>query len=289
MRSEGTMQLIRYPDAVTFALRVGPFLMRHEAAHNLQLGLLEEIRQVPGRYPGQNYYAAVERDGEVLLSALRTPPHPLSLSLTADVAAVALVARDLAGDALAPDAASGPAEVSLAFAEAWRARTGRQFERSMALRIYKLERVQPPVGVAGLVRRAGPADLELLAEWLAGFYADAGVEGDAAAARAAAERWLGSPVRAMYLWEDGCPVSMAGTTGPTPNGMRIGAVYTPRELRGRGYGSAVTAAASQAVLDSGRSFTFLYTDLANPTSNHIYQQIGYQAVCDVDDYHFVQP
>jgi hypothetical protein len=282
------MHLTRYRDAATFAARVRPFLMLHEATHNLQLGLLEEIERVPQSYPGQNYFAAVEHDGEVVLSALRTPPHPLSLSLAADGAAVALVAGDLIGETFAPEAVSGPAAVSLAFAEAWREQTGQQFERAMALRIYHVEQVKPPQGVPGAARRAGPADLELLAEWLAGFYADAGVDGDASTAQRAAERWLSSPVRAMYLWEDGRPVSMAGTTGPTPNGMRIGAVYTPRELRGHGYGSAVTAAASQAILDSGRLFAFLYTDLSNPTSNHIYQQIGYQAVCDVDEFRFVQ-
>jgi predicted GNAT family acetyltransferase len=69
--------------------------------------------------------------------------------------------------------------------------------------------------------------------------------------------------------------------------MRIGPVYTPPALRKRGYASALTAALSQELLDSGRKFCFLFTDLANPTSNRIYQQIGYQAVCDVDEYRFV--
>ncbi|NLT43149.1 MAG: GNAT family N-acetyltransferase, partial [Anaerolineae bacterium] len=40
------------------------------------------------------------------------------------------------------------------------------------------------------------------------------------------------------------------------------------------------AALSQMLLDRGRRFCFLYTDLANPTSNHIYQEIGYHPVAD---------
>ena len=76
------------------------------------------------------------------------------------------------------------------------------------------------------------------------------------------------------------PVSLACFGGPTPNGIRIGAVYTPPAHRGRGYGTAVTAAVSQLNLDRGRRFCFLYTDLANPTSNAIYQRIGYEPVCD---------
>lgn len=52
------------------------------------------------------------------------------------------------------------------------------------------------------------------------------------------------------------------------------------------YASALTAAASQDQLDAGRTYCFLFTDLANPTSNHIYQQIGYEPVSDVNMYRF---
>ena len=89
------------------------------------------------------------------------------------------------------------------------------------------------------------------------------------------------------LWEDGDePVSIAGWGGRTPNGIRIGPVYTPPDRRSRGYGSAVTAAVSASQLAGGRQFCFLYTDLANPTSNRIYMDIGYEPVCDSVDYAF---
>ena len=91
----------------------------------------------------------------------------------------------------------------------------------------------------------------------------------------------------MFIWEDGGqPVCIAGFSGPTPHGIRIVSVYTPPELRGRGYASACTAALSQHLLDQGREFCFLFTDLSNPTSNHIYQEIGYRPVGDVDEYAF---
>ncbi|MGH2521912.1 MAG: GNAT family N-acetyltransferase [Anaerolineales bacterium] len=92
--------------------------------------------------------------------------------------------------------------------------------------------------------------------------------------------------RGIYFWEDPHPVSMAGYGGPTPNGIRVGPVYTPPEQRRKGYASACVAALSQLMLDRGRKYCFLFTDLANPTSNHIYQQIGYEPVCDVDEYKF---
>jgi hypothetical protein len=90
----------------------------------------------------------------------------------------------------------------------------------------------------------------------------------------------------LYVWDDDGPVSMCGVGGPTPNGVRIGPVYTPPGLRRRGYASACVAAASQAQLDAGRQFCFLFADIANPTSNHVYLKIGYEPVSDVSVYRF---
>jgi hypothetical protein len=79
---------------------------------------------------------------------------------------------------------------------------------------------------------------------------------------------------------------MTLATPGSPRGMRVGSVFTPAEHRRKGYASALAAAVSQRILDSGCEFASLYTDLANPTSNHIYQEIGYRAVCDFDEYRF---
>ena len=88
----------------------------------------------------------------------------------------------------------------------------------------------------------------------------------------------------IAVWEvDGEPVSCAGFGSETPNGVRIGPVYTPPERRRRGYGSALTAHLTQQLLDGGRTFCFLYTDLANPTSNGIYRAVGYELVCESAD------
>jgi predicted GNAT family acetyltransferase len=101
--------------------------------------------------------------------------------------------------------------------------------------------------------------------------------------------WIQGVGRTMYLWDVGDRVtSMVGVGSRTPHGARVGPVYTPPQERGRGYASALTAATSQAELDAGSQFCFLFTDLANPTSNHIYQVIGYQPVSDFDMYRFVR-
>ena len=90
----------------------------------------------------------------------------------------------------------------------------------------------------------------------------------------------------MLSENGGEPVSLAGWRSETPNGVRIGPVYTPPEHRRRDYGSAVTATVSAERLAAGRRFCFLYTDLANPTSNKIYMDIGYEPICDSANYAF---
>jgi predicted GNAT family acetyltransferase len=89
----------------------------------------------------------------------------------------------------------------------------------------------------------------------------------------------------VFLWDDGGPVAQTAITGSTPRGRRIGAVWTPRDKRRRGYATALVAAVSRRVLDGGSSFAFLFTDLANPVSNSIYPKIGYRPFadyCDID-------
>ena len=92
----------------------------------------------------------------------------------------------------------------------------------------------------------------------------------------------------LFVWKDPQPVSMAAWAGPTPRGVRVNMVYTPPELRRRGYASAAVSALTKRLLDSGRKFVFLFTDLSNPTSNKIYQQMGYEAVCDINEVDFAK-
>jgi predicted GNAT family acetyltransferase len=41
---------------------------------------------------------------------------------------------------------------------------------------------------------------------------------------------------------------------------------------------------TQRELDRGRSFAYLYTNLNNPTSNALYQRLGYRRVGEAVDY-----
>ncbi len=279
------MELIRFESGSEFYRRAGPFLLEREAEHNLILGITAAIAEGSEWVEPQPYLALVQDAGAPVAVAVMTPPHNLILSHTDEAAALEPIAADLLDSGTEVPGVTGPADLARAFAELWRRRTGRAFSTVMSQRIFKLETVRPPEGVPGRLRRAADPDRPLLRQWIATFHQEATGEGGPPTDEAL-DRWLRFESRGMYLWEDGEPVSMAGHTGPTLNGIRIGAVYTPPEKRRRGYAGACVAGLSQLMLDSGRRFCFLYTDLANPTSNHIYQEIGYQPVADSVMYRF---
>ena len=143
-------------------------------------------------------------------------------------------------------------------------------------------------GVSGRARTATADDRELLIAWTEAFTEEAlhGSPAPGGDAERVVDGRLADENSGFVLWEDDEPVSVAGWGGPTPNGIRVGPVYTPPEQRRKGYASAVTAALSAEQLAAGKRFCFLYTDLANPTSNKIYMDIGYEPICDAVDYEF---
>ncbi len=282
MSGSTEIQVDRHAGPAGFLRAAGDFLGRHEAEHNLIFGICANLAADPGFPTGPPYLATVARAGRVVGAALMTPPWNLVVSCTDDPATPGAFADDLGATGVLVPGTVGPVEVARAFAAAWCGPRGLTPRRTVAERIYRLERVEPPVGVPGHVRIATEADRGLLVDWVDAFLGEALERRNPSEASVLVDRSLRTGTRTWYLWEDGEPVSVAASAGPTPNGIRIGPVYTPPERRRRGYASAVTAAASQAELDHGRRYVFLFTDLANPTSNKIYQQIGYEPVIDVD-------
>jgi len=287
VKADGSsLRLERPRDVSGFEDLAGPFLRAREAENNLILGICSGLRA--GEYTIEPYLAVARAGSEVVGAALRTPPYRLVLSNPIDERAVSLLVEDLRASSPGLTGVLGEVAASRRFAKLWTERTGRPHRLNMAERIFRLERVIPPRLVPGTMRVASAGDRALLGEWIRAFVLEAlGPGEDASHADEQAGRWIERRSRTMYLWEaDGRTVSMCGVSGETASGIRVAPVYTPSELRGRGYASALTAAVSQAQLDRGRRFCFLFTDLANPTSNRIYQRIGYEPVCDMADHRF---
>ena len=75
-------------------------------------------------------------------------------------------------------------------------------------------------------------------------------------------------------------MSFAGAVASSPGITRVGPVYTPPEHRRRGYATALVAAWTSELLRRGARRCMLFTDHANPTSNSIYQAVGYRPAGD---------
>ncbi|HEU5404800.1 MAG TPA: GNAT family N-acetyltransferase [Gaiellaceae bacterium] len=275
------MEVVRLDDATAFLAEAEPLLLADEARHNLILGIAGTIRDTPDLYPLRSLWL-VRDAGEVVAAALRTPPYNLILARPRSTPALAALGEAVAEAEEIPGVVGTEPEIH-EFAELWSQHSGVPGRVNMRQGVYALDQVELVPSVSGSARVATQHDRDLALRWWIAFGDEVLHEGGPGRERAEAsvDHKLSDPNSGILLWEDGGePVSLAGWGGQTPNGIRIGPVYTPPELRGHGYATAVTAELSERQLDGGRSFCFLYTDLANPTSNAIYERIGYRRIAE---------
>ncbi|MCE5257729.1 MAG: GNAT family N-acetyltransferase [Chloroflexi bacterium] len=280
------MRIAFYTDPAAYDRLVADALDAREAENTLLLGVAGQLVLQPWRYPLPPVMAACSDEDGLRLAALQTPPMRLLLSTARGAAAPVAEALIAALDAhsISIPGVNGPAESASAAAEAWvRLHSGDAQVRTR-LRAYVLTHVVPPRGVPGALRTAQPADIDLAVAWEAAFYQETGSMLRPADARRKVEARIAAGE--FYLWDDGRPVSMAVSTRPLRRGISVGGVYTPPELRRHGYASACVAALSHLLLEQGWQYCALFTDLANPISNHIYQEIGYRPVGDYLEYDF---
>jgi GNAT superfamily N-acetyltransferase len=269
------------PDVTGYLASAGEFLRSRPAEHTVLLTVAEAVRTGgPATFgddpPLFGWYMA--EGGPVTAACLHTPPYPVALTAMPDPAAAAL-ARALAGGNRAVTAVGGPSGPAWAFATEWQRQTGQPARVGRHERLYRLgELVPPDPAPAGQARVATAADIALLLAWLTAFHDEVDPAGGPVRPAMVDER-IG--YGGLTVWETGDgPVSLAGRTRAVAGQARIGPVYTPPAHRGRGYGGAVTTAVSQQALTAGAAEVLLYTDLANPTSNALYQRLGYQPVTD---------
>ncbi|MEU0009124.1 GNAT family N-acetyltransferase [Streptomyces sp. NPDC006314] len=274
-------------DIDDFLARAGDFLRSRPALHNMQLTVLEKLRTRGADAHGgePTVVGWLERAGEVGATLYRLPSGGLGVTpLTpeqADTLAACLVAPGHSLRSISADH-----RTATAFAEAWQRQTGATPTLRVRLHLYRLGTLTPPEPVpAGQGRPVGERDHEHLMRWCREFAADVGevvsIDADSwADTRFAEKRYT--------FWEtpDGTPVSMAGVNPMVGGQARVDPVYTPAHLRGRGYAGAVTVEVSRAALAAGAKEVVLFTNAANPTSNALYQRIGYRPITDWAAYDF---
>ena len=282
------MEVLRPGDAVEFLRLAGALLERDEARNQLPLGIAGNLMARPDAFEVVRFW--VVRDGdEPVAAAVRTEPFNLVLGDPSSEAALGpLLERVVADDPEVPGIVGNVPFVEPA-AERLAGASGRTAERILSQGVYGLTAVRDVTRAPGEPHPAGPKDRVLLLDWLRAFVTESVPDPDQAFRRLerTLESRFGIGSAGFWLWEDGGqPVSLAGFSGPTPTGIRIGPVYTPPELRRRGYATTLVADLSAWLLERGHRACFLYTDLANPTSNRIYMEIGYERVCDAMEFVF---
>ena len=279
------MTIHRYSTAADFQHRAFPLLLAAEAENNVMRGIVARLAYSDATLPADLYLATVDDGKHPVAAAMMTPPFPLVVTRAND-SALRLIANDLSAREVHPPGVLGVSATARNFAELWGQQRSIPFRLGRNERVYRLDTVVFAGDASGRMRSAGSEMIELLDGWWQRFYREAAPEIDLHRVRATVELMISEGRIVLWEEENGNPVTMAAAVGPTPNAIRISGVYTPPEFRQRGYATALVAQLSQHLLASGRQFCTLFTDLANPTSNSIYQKIGYRMVCDVDKYEF---
>lgn len=267
------MRVRRFHDFALLARHATPMLLRDEAENCFFLGQFS----LPNT-PADAVLCAVEDGVDVVAVGTMTPPWHMMMT-AAPAEAVTALTEYLHDERIDLPGVQGPREAVALFAPQWAKLTGKTPRPGKEMAVHRLDRViAPPRPAAGSMRFADERDVDLVARWITALRIDIGEAMPGDPREIAARRIAG---REIVFWHDGgAPVSMAGAYAPTPNGIRVVLVYTPPQQRKRGYASSLVAALSQHLLDSGRKFCFLYTDLANPTANKIYREVGYERISD---------
>jgi len=284
------MRFRLYTDIQAFYRDTYDIFMLHEAENVIPLGNLiigNDGRDKTGWRDTANWFMAVVEDDEgIRLTAIMTPPFKLTLYATNnqyDDAVLQCLITGIRENGVAVPGVMSGSELAQRFARLF---TGGAYNITCSNRLYELLRVSPEIPLAGHLRLARESDMAFLPYWRAGFHSDC--FGTAFGASWDLERChLDIANGRLFILEDeGMPASMANITRELQSLCCVGGVYTPPWLRGRGCATACVAEVSRLMLESGFARCVLYTDLANPTSNSIYQKIGYRPIADSLDIGF---
>jgi len=273
---------VRPLTARAFCERVVPALSAREAENGLVIGIARRLA-TQADSPQDALLLSVEEAGVVIGAAVWTPPNDVVVTRL-PAGAAELVADECARAGWSIGGATGPDSSGHELAQALARRTQATVGVRMGQRVLELSRVEEVPRAAGTMRCATAADLELVAGWYALFVEEVNL-----AHPMNPSHWASATIASgsAFLWDDGAARCLACLSRETPNGRAIGPVYTPPGARRRGYATSLVAALSGHVLASGKRFACLLTDDANPSSNHIYESIGFRFVCRFDAYALV--
>ena len=272
------MQITRYPDATAFLADNQHFLEEEEAINNMLLGFAFFLQKEAEKFRDA-LIISISKKEEVVFVAVQAFLQPMIVyGRNLMEAELVEIAKLIIGFKRKIPVLLGPKAVALTLTRHISKLQGTTFQVTMNSRVYELEQVLPVSKTPGHLRLADPAELPYLTKWMQAFILESlGSDHDLDATRSLAK---GKIERGeLYLWEhQGQAITMAATARPTTHYIAVNYVYTPPELRRRGFASNCVAALSQRMLDAGYKRCTLFTDLDNPTTSGLYERIGYRSV-----------
>jgi GNAT superfamily N-acetyltransferase len=288
------MELRFYDEPGAFLDVAGEYLAEQPVLSTVTAGVASRIRDqlsagVPWPAEVPCWFAVFVDRGQVIATAMRTAPfgeYPAYLMPMTDDAAV-LLARTLLDRDEPVLGANGALPAVQVFCEEMAGATGKRATVGQHTRLFELGRLKEPAEVPGRLRPARLDEQGRVTAWYDAFMADADEQAGRAPHSSAHEspepeemrRRIGSGQ--IFVWEvDGAAVHVTAATTPAYGVSRIGPVYTPKEHRGRGYASRAVYEVSRRLLEDGTR-ACLFTDQANPTSNKIYEALGYEPLVDM--------
>ncbi|MEJ6527413.1 GNAT family N-acetyltransferase [Exiguobacterium sp. USCH10] len=273
------MKWIEWKDPNHFADRVIDALLKEEAKNSLMIGVLNNVIQ--GVYETFHQFT-VEENGELLAILQVTPPHPLHYivadSEREEELPAFIIPHLLENEIPFTEVVSERSQAER-FGKAWQEITSGTSEMFMSQGLYRLDEVEDIEMAKGHMRKATTADQAQLEAWYSAFEAESGLRSSSPEKVTKAIDTMLKNDDAVFWEVDGQLVSCAKRSRPTENGITVSFVYTSPDARGRGYARSLVADLSRQLLET-KSFCVLYTDLTNPTSNKIYQEVGYEQIMD---------
>ncbi|WP_242289425.1 GNAT family N-acetyltransferase [Bacillus cereus group sp. BfR-BA-01319] len=268
------IQLHVYEEILNFKEEVTPFLEKNEQENNLILGVLQMVQQ-------PIFMGVAKQEEEIVVVFLQTEEKKQSIVATSEIAEEDIVelAKKLTKVYSNVPGLIGNKKIVQKLAEETAVLENKKTNVVMEQGVYALQQVKKKWTEDGDFREIGSDELPLIEQWIYQFCEDVRLPTTKEEAKQTAHTLITNR-RLFGLEVDGKLVSVAAKTRPTTNNITVNFVYTLKEARKKGYASSCVAALSQRMLDEGYKTTTLYTDLANPTSNKIYQEIGYEKIAE---------
>ncbi|MFX1320843.1 MAG: GNAT family N-acetyltransferase [Promethearchaeota archaeon] len=284
------MKVEFYADINKFNELVFPFLLKHEAENNLLFSILNSLKENINTYGDKkSILTFITENDNIKLVSIRTPPHNQIISYTDDLETIDVLIDMLIKKNIDIPGVLGYKEGVKKFVKLWCEKKGVKSHLTTNERIYKLEHVEEKTLGKKKFVKATKSNEKIVIQWAKEFMSEAFPERSQEMIEQSMKRLKKAILKGKIylLLDNNKPVSMAQKAGKTPNGNSVNFVYTPAALRRRGYATECVAKLSKEILKEGNKFCFLFTDLKNPTSNSIYQKVGYRSVIDVDEFQFI--